>query len=111
MADPRYAFWVDDGQEGGDMDKFDKDLIAAYLNHKEWCVHKMKQAKEDFSKWSKNKKAKTPKWKRKFKQLSDAYDSWCAILESSVIRWNSFVECGSLNEVDLKFSTKKVCNF
>eukprot|EP00957_Ditylum_brightwellii_P085305 6488244-Ditylum_brightwellii.AAC.1 len=45
---------------------------------------------------------------RKRKMLSYAFDSWTAVKESSVTRWNKFIECGSMNEVELKFTSKKV---
>ena len=108
LEDPRYNFQVDTGQED---DKFDQDLINLYLKHKEWAADNTQKAREKFLKWCKNKKAKDAKWIRKRKMLSYAFDSWTAVKESSVTRWNKFIECGSMNEVELKFTSKKVCTF
>ena len=96
LEDPRYNLQVDTGQED---DKFDQDLIDLYLKHKEWAADNTQKARDKFLKWCKNKKAKDAKWMRKRKMLSYAFDSWTAVKESSVTRWNTFIECGSISEV------------
>lgn len=116
-ADPRYDFKVDYGSQpdinedvSKNSNKIDMELVGTYLEHKEWAA-KHCENKERLSKWEINKKKKDSGWKRKQKSLSTDYDSWHAISEASNKRWNQFIECGSLTEIDVVFPSKRITKF